>query len=210
MPADSKRRALRQKAEKLLSETPEKPAPATGTDIKELLQELSVHQIELEMQNEDLRRAQEQLEESRAEYAEIYDFAPVGYLTFDKVGLVSRANLTACGLLGIERNLLVKKPLTLFINPESQDLFYLHKQKVLETTTAQTCYLVLKRKDGTFFDAQLDSIAAQVKGATAIRTVLTDITVRKQAERERDRLEAQLRQSQKMEALGVVSGGIAH
>ena len=155
------------------------------------------------MQNEELRRSQEQLEQSRSEYADLYDFAPVGYLTFDKRGLITRANLTACGLLGIERSRLVKKPFTLFVHPESQDLFYFHKQKVLETTTAQTCQLVLKRKDGTFFDAQLESIAAQINGATAIRTILTDITERKQAESEREaKLEAQLRQAQKMEALG--------
>ena len=119
---------------------------------------LSVYQIELEMQNEELRRSREQLEESRSEYAELYDFAPVGYLTFDEMGLITRANLTACGLLGIERSLLVKKPFTLFIHPDSQDLFYLHKQKVLETATTQICQFVLKRKDGTFFDAQLESV----------------------------------------------------
>ena len=96
-------RALREKAEKLLSEAPEKPALMSGTELQKLVHELSVHQIELEMQNEELRRSQEQLEESRGEYADHCDFAPVGYLTFHKRGLVTRANLTACGLLGIEK-----------------------------------------------------------------------------------------------------------
>ena len=138
--------------------------------------------IELEMQNEELRRSREQLEASRSEYAEIYDLAPVGYLTLDERGLITRANLTACGLLGVERSLLLKKPFGRFICPESQDLFYSHTQKVLEATTAQACQLALKRKDGTFFDAQLESVAAQVSGTAAIRTVLTDITELKQAE----------------------------
>jgi len=80
----------------------------------------------------------------------------------------------------------------------------------LGTATAQTCQLVLKRKNGTFFDAQLESIAAQISGTTAIRTILTDITERKHAESEREKLEAQLRQAQKMEALGTLAGGIAH
>ncbi len=119
-------------------------------------------------------------------------------------------NLTACGLLGVERRLLVRKPFALFVHPESQDLFYLHKRQVLEATTRQTCQLVLKRKDGTFFDAQLESIAAQVEGTPVIRTILTDITERKQAERERKLLESQLRQARKMEALGTLTGGIAH
>jgi PAS domain S-box-containing protein len=148
--------ALRSKAEKLLSDVPARLAAMSGANLQELIHELSVHQVELEMQNDELRRSQEQLEESRSEYADLYDFAPVGYLTFDKMGLVTRANLTACVFLGIERSILVTKPFTLFIHHESQDLFYLHKQKVLESTTTQTCQLVLKRKDGTFFDAQLE------------------------------------------------------
>jgi PAS domain S-box-containing protein len=182
MPADPKDiRALRRKAEKLLSEAPEKLALTSGRDLERLVHELSVHQIELEMQNEELRRSREQLEESRSEYADLYDFAPVGYLTFDKMGLVTRANLTATRLLGIERSLLVKKPFALFVHPESQDLFHFHTQKVFETTTTQTCRLVLNRKDGTFFDAQLESIAVQANGTTAIRAILTDITERTRA-----------------------------
>jgi PAS domain S-box-containing protein len=196
MPSDPKDiRALRRKAEKRLLEAPEKPALTSGVDPQGLVHELSVYQIELEMQNEELRRSQEQLERSRSEYADLYDFAPVGYLTFDKIGHVTRANLTACGLLGIERSILVKKPFTLFVHPESQDLFYLHKRKVVETTAAQTCELLLKKKDGTFFYAQLESIAVQVNGTPAIRAILTDITERKQGEWEQKRVESRLRQA---------------
>ena len=104
MPADSKHaRALRQKAEKLLLDAPKKLALTSGADFQKLFHELSVHQIELEMQNEVLRRSQEDLERSRSEYADLYDLAPVGYVTFDKLGLITRANLIACGLLGIGR-----------------------------------------------------------------------------------------------------------
>ena len=162
------------------------------------------------MQNEDLRRSQEHLEQSRSEYADLYDFAPVGYLTIDKAGLVTRANLTACGLLGIERSLLVRKPFVLFIHPESQDLFYLHKQKALEGTVIETCQLVLKREDGAFFEAQLQSIAVQVSGQAAVNSVLTDITERIRADREREHLQSRLREAQKFEALGTLAGGVAH
>ena len=184
MPPDPKEtRALRQKAEKALEGAPEQQALTSAeSDLQKLVHEISVHKIELEMQNEELRRSREELEASRSEYAELYDLAPVGYLTLDERGLITRANLTACGLLGVERSLLLKKPFGRFICPESQDLFYSHTQKVLETTTAQACQLVLKRKDGTFFDAQLESVAAQVSGTAAMRTVLTDITELKQAE----------------------------
>ena len=173
-------RTLRRKAEKRLSEAPEKSAFTPGMDPQKLIHELSVHEIELEMQNEELRRSQETLEESRNEYAELYDFSPVGYLTLDKKGLVTRANVTACSLLGIERSLLLKKPFSGFVLPEFDGVFYLHKQKVLETTITQTCELALKRKDGTSFDALLESIAAKVDGT--IRTVLADVTDRKRAE----------------------------
>ena len=202
--------SLRQKAKESLSEAPEKPAGMSGGDMQELVHELSVHQVELKMQNEELHRSQEQLEQSRSEYADLYDFAPVGYLTFDKMGLITRVNLTACGLLGIERSLLVKKPFALFTHPESLDLFYVHKQKTLEATTTETCQLVLKRRDGTFLDAQLESIAVQVNGQPAVNSVLTDITERKRTEWEREQLESQLRQAQKFEALGTLTGGIAH
>ena len=185
MPVDPKDvRTLRRKAEKSLREAPGKPALTSGTDLTRLTHELAVHQIELELQNEELRRSQEELERSRSEYADLYDFAPVGYLTFDKTGLVTRANLTACSLLGIERSRFVKKPFALFVHPESQDAFYLCKQKALETTTTQTCRLVMKRNNGTegYFHAQLESIAVRSNGDTTVRTVLTDITERKAAE----------------------------
>ncbi len=187
-PKDAPR--LRQKAENSLLESTEKPALTSGTDIEALVQELSVHQIELEMQNEELRNSRELLEQSRSEYAELYDFAPIGYLTLDKAGLITRVNLTACGLLGIERSRLIGKPFALFIHPEFRDIFHLHRQKTFEATNVQICRLSLKRNDGSFFDAQIESIAAQVDGQSAVNVTLTDITERVQAEnalRESDR-----------------------
>lgn len=196
MPIDQKYSdALRRKAEKLLSEAPEKLALTSRTDLQKLVHELSVHQIELEMQNEELSRSREQLEESRAEYAELYDFAPVGYLTFDNRGVITRANLTASVLLGVERTLFIKESFTRFIHPESQDLFYFHKQKALEITTRQTCELVLKRKDGTFFNARLESIAAQVNGQPVVNCVVTDITDRKQTEEVLERASRKLNEA---------------
>jgi PAS domain S-box-containing protein len=186
MPAVPKHiRALRRKAEKSLSEAPDTTALTPARDLHALVHELSVHQIELEMQNDELRRSQEQLEESRSEYAKLYDFVPVGYLTFDKMGLVTRANLTACSLLGTERSVLIKAPFTLFVHPEARDLFYFHTQKVLKTKTSQICQLLLKSKKAgeEFFYAQLESIAAQSGGNVIIRAVITDITDRRKVEK---------------------------
>ena len=102
---------LRKKAEKLLAEKGEKVSRISlKNDIQDLSHELSVYHIELEMQNDELRRSQEQLEESRSRYFDLYENAPVGYLTFDEKGVVLDLNLTATHLLGIERAFLLKKP----------------------------------------------------------------------------------------------------
>ena len=183
MPKDESRsesdRGLRSKAEKRLSERPKKEP---SRDPNSLIHELEVHQIELEMQNEDLRRAQLEVEASRQKYFEFYDVAPVGYLTLNEKGMVLELNLTAAKLLGIERKSLVNKPFSRFIPPESQDAFYFHSREVLRSSTKQSCELALRKDDGTLFYAQLDSIGLDLGGQRVIRTVLTDITERKRAE----------------------------
>jgi PAS domain S-box-containing protein len=175
-------RRLREDLENRLSRNPKKSIPGTPKDFKAVSHELQVHQIELEMQNEELRRAHHEIEESRERYADLYDFAPVGYLTFNEKGLICQMNLTAGQLLGVERELLINKPFSLFVKSKSQDTFYLHRQKVLQSETRQTCELVLKKKNGIVFDAQLESTASEVSGSRVIRTTLTDITERKRAE----------------------------
>ena len=177
--------ALREKAEKLLPEGPENEwshdNPLT------LIHELQVHQIELEMQNDELSRAREEIEEVLAKYTDLYDFAPVGYLTFDRKGLISQLNLSAAQLLGSERSFLVNKPFSPFIQRELRDRFYLYLQGVLESAAKQTCELVLKKKDGASLDVQLEGIAVKADGQKAVRAVLTDIT---ESKRLKDQLSA--------------------
>ena len=86
-----------------------------GEESQQLIHELQVHQIELEMQNEELRKAQAELEQSRSKYSDLYDFAPVGQFTFDKHGLILEANLTAATELGLERSRLINKPFRAYI-----------------------------------------------------------------------------------------------
>ena len=147
-----------------------------------LIHELELHRIELEMQNEQFRRAQLGAEESRAKYVDLYEFAPVGYLTLTREGRVRDLNFTAAALLGVERDHLVNKPLGSFIQKESRDAFYLHMRKVLESVTKQVSELLLKRKDGTLFHAQLESVPVENEGQPMVRAVLTDISERKRAE----------------------------
>ncbi len=156
---------------------------STG-DIQSLVHELQVHQIELEMQNEELRRAQSEFEDSRNRYSNLYDFAPIGYFTFDRNGLIIEVNLNGANILGVERSFLIKKPFSLYIAFGSRDVFYLHLRKVFRIDTRQTCEVKLMGKDGIQFDARLESLAVQdSKGNfSQCRTAISDITERKKAE----------------------------
>ena len=114
--------ALRQRAQAQVSsrfgEALDNLAPSTPDTMKKTVFELRVHQIELEMQNEELRQVQAQLESTRARYKDLFELAPVGYLILDAAGLILNVNLTACGLLGQDRDALLKQPLTQFIPPQ--------------------------------------------------------------------------------------------
>ncbi len=179
--------ALRQKAEyKLKSRSlpmPEDIAALSPEQIQEIIHELRVHQIELEIQNEELRAAQAELEESRSRYFDLYDMAPVGYCTLSEQGLIRKANLTAATLLGAVRSALVKQPISRFIFKEDQDIYYLHRKQLFETGEPRECELRMVKSDGVFFWAHLKGTAAQAEdGAPVCRVVLSDITNRKREE----------------------------
>ena len=175
---------LRRKAEGRLKEKPAPPEKLAELETQELIEELRVHQIELEMQNEELRRTQAVVEESRAKYSDLYDFAPVGYLTLNRQGIILEANLTACSSLGKERSLLININ-NLFTNfiikKEEKGLFYQHLGKVFEAKSLETCELELKGEGDTKFYAQLQSTIVK-DNLSQCRTAITDITERKQAE----------------------------
>ena len=163
--------------------TPEALSPEEAGRV---LHDLRVHQIELEMQNEELRRTQVELEAAWVRYFDLYDLAPVGYFTFSEQGLILQANLTAATLLGVSRAALVKEPVSRFVHREDQDVFYRHRKKLFETDAPQAYELRLVRGDGAQFWAQLETTSAQVPGVGAVaRAVVSDITDRKRADEER-------------------------
>jgi formate hydrogenlyase transcriptional activator len=159
--------------------------PRTETDMRQLLHELQVHQIELEMQNEELLRAREELEVSRNKYAELYEFAPVGYFTFDAHGLIREVNLAGAQLLGIERLLLVNKPFTsLIADAEGREIFSSHLESVLQRQGMRRCQIRLRVKDGTVIHGQLQSVTVDTiesKDAYILSSII-DGTVHKQME----------------------------
>ena len=144
-----------------------------------------MHQIELEMQNDELRVAQGRLEASQARYFELYDLAPAGYITVSEAGLILEANLTAATLLGKARGALMRSPIFRIILQEDQDAYYLLKGKLLETGDPQSCELRMVRSDGTAFWGHLAAVSATDEaGATMFRIVLNDITERRKTEEE--------------------------
>ncbi|MEW6600650.1 MAG: PAS domain-containing protein [Nitrospirota bacterium] len=182
--------SLRKRAEAQLKKQEKRLEYLSTQDIKKLIHELGTYQIELEMQNEELRRASEEVEESRARYADLYDFAPVGYFTFNSKGTILEANLTGAVILGIDKKELIKKSFPVFIHKEDQDSFYLHRKKVFEKGVPESCELRLRRKDGAFIWARLQSITVEdIAHQTLLcRTTVNNITMQKKSGSSADRI----------------------
>ncbi|WP_445370805.1 EAL domain-containing protein [Methylomonas sp. HW2-6] len=144
------------------------------------MHELQVHQIELEMLNQNLRHAQNELEKSWASYFDLYDLAPIGYLTVNDRDVILNANLTAAKLLLTTRKALLKKPLTQLILPSDQDIYYLHRKQITETGEPQVFELRLLKQDGVGFWVRLEiNRMAAAAGAESFRVVISDISEQK-------------------------------
>lgn len=160
-----------------------------------LLQNLQLHQIELEIQNRDLRETQQALEETRDRYAQLYDFAPVGYLTLDRNGIIQNINLTAAALLGRERLTVLKKPLGPFLARGANSGLYDHLRRAFGTGKQISGDLKFQPdKNGAVRDFRLDSkVWTDSEGGKSCLTTLIDITEHKYAEqalRARERQQA--------------------
>jgi PAS domain S-box-containing protein len=189
---------LRRQAEEIAREKtfqiPENMESLSIEAARQMFHELRVHQIELEMQNEELRQAQAELVAARARYFDLYDLAPVGYFTLSETGLILEVNLTAVTLLGVTRSALAKQPLSNFIIKEDQDVFYRLRKQTLEAASAlekgavveaMTCNLRMARNGGMFFWGHITmTVASNVGGANVCRVVLLDLTEHKHAEEE--------------------------
>lgn len=149
----------------------------------QMMHELRVHQIELEMQNEELRRAQNELDAARARYFNLYDMAPVGYCSLSESGLIREANLCAANLLGRSREALVNQPILSLIEKEDRDIFYLHRIRLIASSETQVCELRVLQPGGRTLWVRLESTAAQeLDGVRVLRVVLSDISERRRAE----------------------------
>ncbi len=159
--------------------------PATETETLRLVHELQAHQIELEMQNEQLRQTHGELEASHRRYFDLYDLAPVGYLTVNEKGTILQANLTAAKMLGLEIGLIVNNRLPGFIVREDQDIYHLFHKKLFETGASQACEVRIEIKDGALL--WLHFVANLARGheqTPECRLIMSNVTERKLVEAE--------------------------
>jgi PAS domain S-box-containing protein len=176
---------LRQRAEKRLREAQgaQSADSLSLQEMRSMLHELQVHQIELEMQNEELHEVQTALDVSRARYFDLYSLAPVGYCSLSEAGFIVETNLAVASLLGVSRSFLVERLFTRFIVSEDTDTFHLYRQRLLETGQPQACELRMSKLDGQPFWVHLSARVAWCEdGAACVYLVLIDLSERKQAE----------------------------
>ena len=173
----------------------------TEADTQRLVHELQVHQIELELQNEEIRQARDRMEVELERYSDLYDFAPVGYVTLDREGAIREANHACASLLGTVRSRLVKQRFGLFVAAADLPAFNGFLQKVFESKARESCEVKLIMEGKNAVEVRIDARAA-VSGREC-RAVLEDITGRKRAEADRLILS-------KLESTAILAGGIAH
>ncbi|SMP66895.1 PAS domain S-box-containing protein [Desulfonatronum zhilinae] len=173
---------------KLEMENMELAAALSTDDVRRTLHELRMHQIELELQNEELRTAHDELEVVKARYYDLYNLAPVGYVTISKPGLILQANLAAAALLGTDQDALVTQPLVRFIHKEDLDAYHLYHRQVFKTGKPLERELRLVRADGGYSWAHLASSSTRDdNGKPVCRMVISDISKRKEAEEQLQR-----------------------
>ena len=193
---------LRRCAEARLKEQRLEKNPArTEADTQRLVHELQVHQIELEMQNEELQQARNEMEAGLEKYSDLYDFAPVSYLTLDREGTIREANLTAASLLGIERSRLVQRRFGLYVAAADRPAFAIFLTQVFGGKAREFCEVTLLKDGKPPVEVRIE--AALAAAGEECRVVLEDITEHKRAEKDRLILN-------KLESTGILAGGLAH
>ena len=171
---------LRLRAEKRLQEIKKTTSTAKRAELSELVHELEVHQIELEMQNEELQQARSELEAYLSKYTDLYDFAPVGYFTLNPGGLILQVNLTGVRMFGLERSRLINQHFGRFVKADSRPVFTSFLLKAFESRSQETLVLGLEKKGNETFFAHIEARCSE--NGQECRIALIDITSQKEAE----------------------------
>ncbi|MEQ1529394.1 MAG: PAS domain-containing protein [Methylococcales bacterium] len=177
-----RRISLRIVAEGMVGDLSPQELEASPSEL--LLHELLVHKVELEMQNEELRRTHIELEEARDRYIDLYEFAPVTYISVDREGLINEINLTGSTLLGVDRVKLLKSRFSQFVAPEDKDRWHRLFMNTMQAakTEKQEFSLVMAKADGSQFTAYLNCLRWEAADASPrLRVALMDISKTDQA-----------------------------
>lgn len=173
---------IRKLAEEMAVHSPDTILELSADELKQMFYEFQVHQIELEMQNDEIRKNQMELGISNKRYFDLYEMAPVGYLTVNEKHMIIESNLTAADLLGTTRKLIVNYPFSKFIYTEDQDIYYNFRKKLLDTKITKFCELRMVKKDKTTFWVRLTAVAVSDDDSTDFRITIIDITDNKLSE----------------------------
>jgi PAS domain-containing protein len=164
-------RNLRIKAEEILKEKQKKDIPVIEADVKKLLHELQVHQIELEMQNEELRETYETAETALKKYTMLYDFSPMGYFTLEKDGTITELNFSGAEMLGDKRFLLVNSNFKLFVSEDSRTIFNNFLKRIFSGKTKESCELMLGYDQKTLCFVYMEGIVTDDDGRCLLSVV---------------------------------------
>ncbi len=176
---------LRESAEEILKNRDIKDPELGNKTLEELMHEIKVHQIELEIQNDELIRSQRELEISRNMYSDLFDFAPIGYFTLNANGIILQSNLAGANMVGIDKSNLIMKPLSMFIESRYHQTFYNHLNNTIYSGSKQKCELMISDRYNNEVYIQMESSAIEKNNDNNqrnIRTAVIDITERKKAE----------------------------
>ena len=186
---------LREKAEAKLDQEELERKIKEEDDLEQVIEELKVHQIELELQNQDLKETRKNLQQAKERYYSLYDLSPVAYFTFDKEGVILEVNSTAAQLLEEQRNFILDKPVMVYLPPQGQDDFYHHRQKVLNTQEQQSCELQMRTKAGKKLSVRMESKLLEEDDKVKIFSAVIDITDKKEQKEEIKKLSQAVEQS---------------
>ena len=174
---------LRLKAEAKLRKMSHSKLELNMEKAKTLVHELEVHQVELEMQNQELREVQQRLEEARDGYSDLFDFAPIGYLILDKKGVIENINLTACKMMGLDRSLIKGKPFSAYISRKESGTMFLKLREALHTGVLKRFELQINQSNYGQFTALIHgTVSENREGKVIYRLSMQDVTEIRKAE----------------------------
>ncbi len=177
------KKKLRSKAEAKVKQMPDTKLDLTMEKARTLMHELEVHQVELEMQNQELREALHLLEDARDQYTDLFDFAPVGYLVLDDKGVIQNINITACTMMGVDRLLIKDKPFSAYMSRIESSTLFLKLREAFQSEILKPFELQIKRNGNGKFTALIHgTVTENGQGKSICRLSMQDITEIREAE----------------------------